>query len=162
MQKIIKESNLEFKLKNESSFDSNSNNSSNSSVNNNSTHEEKKIANVFYYDGSKQKIKGKLFNVFVICTLSVLYIIGENGFNVDYPENNGGQNNNLRNGNSIQLNSIKETISNKHHFWFYFSKLILLVIFILIIPLFKEVGRVLKNFIKRYRIRNYFSSNKNH
>ena len=162
MQKIIKESNLEFKLKNESSFDSNSNNSSNSSVNNNSTHEEKKIANVFYYDGSKQKIKGKLFNVFVICTLSVIYIIGENGFNVDYPENNGGQNNNLRNGNSIQLNSIKETISNKHHFWFYFSKLILLVIFILIIPLFKEVGRVLKNFIKRYRIRNYFSSNKNH
>ena len=152
MQRIIKESNLEFKLKNEHSFDNN----------NKSSTEEKVTKNIFYYDGSKQKIKGKLFNVFVICTLSLLYIIGECGFNTNYPENNSSQNTNLRNSNSIQLNSIKENISSKHNFWFYFSKLILLLIFIMIIPLLKEAGKAFKNFIKRHRIRNYFNRNKYH
>ena len=156
MQKIIKESNLEFKLKNEHSFDSTDNNAN---TNNNSSSEENSTKKVFYYDGSKQKIKGNLFNVFIICTLSVLYIVGECGFNIDKADNNG-QNTNLRSGNSIKLNSIKETISNKHSFWFYFSKMILLLIFILIIPSIKQAGKIFKDFIKRYRIRNYFISNK--
>ncbi len=157
MQKIIKESNLEFKLKNEHSFDSTDNNAN---TNNNSSSEENSTKKVFYYDGSKQKIKGNLFNVFIICTLSVLYIIGECGFNIDKADNNNGQNTNLRSGNSIKLNSIKETISNKHSFWFYFSKMILLLIFILIIPSIKQAGKIFKDFIKRYRIRNYFIRNK--
>ena len=152
MQKIIKESNLEFKLKNEHSFDSTDNNAN---TNNNSSSEENSTKKVFYYDGSKQKIKGNLFNVFIICTLSVLYIVGECGFNIDKADNNNGQNTNLRSGNSIKLNSIKETISNKHSFWFYFSKMILLLIFILIIPSIKQAGKIFKDFIKRYRIRNY-------
>ena len=156
MQKIIKESNLEFKLKNEHSFDSTDNNAN---TNNNSSSEENSTKKVFYYDGSKQKIKGNLFNVFIICTLSVLYIVGECGFNIDKADNNG-QNTNLRSGNSIKLNSIKETISNKHSFWFYFSKMILLLIFILIIPSIKQAGKIFKDFIKRYRIRNYFIRNK--
>jgi len=153
MQKIIKESNLEFKLKNEHSFDSTDNNAN---TNNNSSSEENSTKKIFYYDGSKQKIKGNLFNVFIICTLSVLYIVGECGFNIDKADNNNGQNTNLRSGNSIKLNSIKETISNKHSFWFYFSKMILLLIFILIIPSIKQAGKIFKDFIKRYRIRNYF------
>ena len=157
MQKIIKESNLEFKLKNEHSFDSSDNNAN---TNNNSSSEENSTKKVFYYDGSKQKIKGNLFNVFIICTLSVLYIVGECGFNIDKADNNNGQNTNLRSGNSIKLNSIKETISNKHSFWFYFSKMILLLIFILIIPSIKRAGKIFKDFIKRYRIRNYFIRNK--
>ena len=157
MQKIIKESNLEFKLKNEHSFDSTDNNAN---TNNNSSSEENSTKKVFYYDGSKQKIKGNLFNVFIICTLSVLYIVGECGFNIDKADNNSGQNTNLRSGNSIKLNSIKETISNKHSFWFYFSKMILLLIFILIIPSIKQAGKIFKDFIKRYRIRNYFIRNK--
>ena len=156
MQKIIKESNLEFKLKNEHSFDSTDNNAN---TNNNSSSEENSTKKIFYYDGSKQKIKGNLFNVFIICTLSVLYIVGECGFNIDKADNNG-QNTNLRSGNSIKLNSIKETISNKHSFWFYFSKMILLLIFILIIPSIKQAGKIFKDFIKRYRIRNYFIRNK--
>ena len=157
MQKIIKESNLEFKLKNEHSFDSTDNNAN---TNNNSSSEENSTKKIFYYDGSKQKIKGNLFNVFIICTLSVLYIVGECGFNIDKADNNSGQNTNLRSGNSIKLNSIKETISNKHSFWFYFSKMILLLIFILIIPSIKQAGKIFKDFIKRYRIRNYFIRNK--
>ena len=157
MQKIIKESNLEFKLKNEHSFDSTDNNAN---TNNNSSSEENSTKKIFYYDGSKQRIKGNLFNVFIICTLSVLYIIGECGFNIDKADNNNGQNTNLRSGNSIKLNSIKETISNKHSFWFYFSKMILLLIFILIIPSIKQAGKIFKDFIKRYRIRNYFIRNK--
>ena len=157
MQKIIKESNLEFKLKNEHSFDSTDNNAN---TNNNSSSEENSTKKIFYYDGSKQKIKGNLFNVFIICTLSVLYIVGECRFNIDKADNNSGQNTNLRSGNSIKLNSIKETISNKHSFWFYFSKMILLLIFILIIPSIKQAGKIFKDFIKRYRIRNYFIRNK--
>ena len=157
MQKIIKESNLEFKLKNEHSFDSTDNNAN---TNNNSSSEENSTKKIFYYDGSKQRIKGNLFNVFIICTLSVLYIVGECGFNIDKADNNNGQNTNLRSGNSIKLNSIKETISNKHSFWFYFSKMILLLIFILIIPSIKQAGKIFKDFIKRYRIRNYFIRNK--
>ena len=159
MQKIIKESNLEFKLKNEHSFDSTDNNAN---TNNNSSSEENSTKKIFYYDGSKQKIKGNLFNVFIICTLSVLYIVGECGFNIDKADNNNGQNTNLRSGNSIKLNSIKETISNKHSFWFYFSKMILLLIFILIIPSIKQAGKIFKDFIKRYRIRNYFIRNKDY
>ena len=157
MQKIIKESNLEFKLKNEHSFDSTDNNAN---TNNNSSSEENSTKKIFYYDGSKQKIKGNLFNVFIICTLSVLYIVGECGFNIDKADNNNGQNTNLRSGNSIKLNSIKETISNKHSFWFYFSKMILLLIFILIIPSIKQAGKIFKDFIKRYRIRNYLNNYK--
>ena len=158
MQKIIKESNLEFKLKNEHSFDNNDNNN----INNN-TDKAKTVKNVFYYDGSKQKIKGNLFNVFVVCALSILYIVGECGLNIDSQEKNNGQNSNLRNVNSIQLNSIKEDkISSKYTFWFFLSKMILFIIFILIIPLLKEGAKIISKFIKRYRIRNYFNQNKNH
>ena len=149
MQKIIKESNLEFKLKNESSFDNNDNNAR---YNN----KENSRKNIFYYDGSKQKIKGNLFNVFLICILSILYIVGECGLNIENSENNINQNTNLRSGNSIKLNSIKVNISKGHSLWFFFSKFILLLIIILFIPLIKQVLKVSKDFLKRFRIRNYF------
>ena len=154
MQKIIKESNLEFKLKNEHSFDSSDNNI------NTVTKGNEKEKNVFYYSGSKQKIKGNIFNVFVICTLSILYIVGECGFNI--PQNNNGQNSNLRSGNSIKLNSIKEQFPSKNSFWFYFSKIILLAILILFIPLFKEARNLFKDVFRKFRIRNYFNRNKYH
>ena len=165
MQKIIKESNLEFNLKNKHNFDNNYENINiNNKINNNNNNtnsNEKVTKSVFYYDGSKQKIKGNLFNVFVICTLSLLYIIGERGTNFDSRENNSGQNSNLRNGNSIKLNSIKKNISSKYSLWFFLSKVILLIIFVLIIPLVKEGGKIIKKFIKQYRTRKYFNSNKN-
>ena len=69
MQKIIKESNLEFKLKNS--------NNKNQSANMNYIDINKTKEPILYYDGSKQKIKGKLFNVFTICILSIVYLIGE-------------------------------------------------------------------------------------
>ena len=155
MQKIIKESNLEFKLKNESSFDINDNNTR---YNN----KENSRKNIFYYDGSKQKIKGNLFNVFLICILSILYIVGECGLNIENSENNINQNTNLRSGNSIKLNSIKVNISKGYSLWFFFSKFILLLIIILFIPLIKQVLKVSKDFLKRFRIRNYFNRNKYH
>ena len=164
MQKIIKESNLEFKLKNESSFDRPENNNINNNISNinSNSNDERSRKNVFYYDGSKQKIKGNLFNVFIIGTLSILYIIGECGLNTENSDNNGSQNTNLRSGNSIKLNSIKVNMSKGHSLWFFFSKIILLSIFILFIPLIKQALKIPKDFIRRYRIRNYFNNNKFH
>ena len=163
MQKIIKESNLEFNLKNKHNFENNYDNINiNDKSNTNTNSNDKLTKNVFYYDGSKQKIKGNLFNVFVICTLSLLYIIGECGANIDRRENSSGQNSNLRNGNSIKLNSIKENnITNKYSIWFFISKVILLAIFVLFIPLIKEGGKIIEKFIKQYRARKYFNINKN-
>ena len=132
MQKVIKQSNLEFKLKSEN-LDSTDNNSS-------SSNDEIKKEPVFYYDGSKQKIKGKLFNVFIICTLSLIYIIGEYSLN---EEKSSNQNTGIGNEHSIQLNSIKEKEGLKNNsVWFYLSKIILVTIFLMIIPLFKGI----KNF----------------
>ena len=145
MQKIIKESNLEFKLKNELS-DSTDNNS-------NSSNEEKVKEPVLYYNGSRQKIKGKLFNVFVICTLSLIYIIGECSLSGD--KTNGGKNMGIRTEHSIHLNSIKENEPIKNSFWYYLSKIILVVIFLMIIPLFKEIGKFIKMFKKSSKKNNY-------
>ena len=148
MQKIIKQSNLEFKLKNEFS-DNNTDNNSNSS------NDEIKKLPVFYYEGSKQKIKGKLFNVFVICTLSLLYIIGECNLNTDKTDkqNNTG----INKGHSIHLNSYKEKEVIKNSVWFYLSKIILVVIFLLIIPLFKEIWKFFEALTKRNRKRKYYN-----
>jgi hypothetical protein len=144
MQKIIKKSNLELKLKNELS-DSSDNNS------NSSSNEETKKDSVFYYDGSKQKIKGKLFNVFVICTLSILYIIGECNWNGDVSNN---QNINMKSEHAIHLNSIKEKEIINNSIWFYLSKIILIIIFVLIIPLIKGIGQFFEMIVKRYYKKN--------
>jgi hypothetical protein len=154
MQKIIKESNLEFKLKNEindGGIDNNSISVSNSSSSNDETKKEP----IFYYNGSKQKIKGKLFNVFIICTLSLIYIIGECSLNGD---KNNNQNMGVRSQRSIHLNSIKEKEGNlmKNTIWFYFSKIILVVIFLMIIPLFKEIGNFFEMIIKRNKKNKYY------
>ena len=150
MQKIIKQSNLEFKLKNEFS-DNNTDNNSNSS------NDEIKKEPVFYYDGSKQKIKGKLFNVFIICTLSLIYILGECSINTD---KTGKQNNmGINKGHSIHLNSIKEKEVSKNlaWVWLYFSKIILIIIFLLIIPLFKEIWKIFKIIYKRSKRNKYYN-----
>ena len=145
MQKIIKQSNLEFKLKNDN-YDSTDNNS-------NSSSEDKIKEPVLYYDGSKQKIKGKLFNVFVICTLALIYIIGECSLSVD--KINSIHNSGIRNEPSIHLNSIKENEPIKYSIWFYLSKIILIVIFLLIIPLFKEFGKIVSLLKARNKKNNY-------
>lgn len=146
MQKIIKESNLEFKLKNTYS--------DKSDTNSNSSNEDLRKEPVFYYDGSKQKIKGKLFNVFIICTLSLIYIIGECSLNGD---KSNGKNINMNNEHSIHLNSIKEKEINKNSIWFYLSKIILVVIFLLIIPLFKEIGKFFEMIFKRNKNKYYYN-----
>ena len=146
MQKVIKESNLEFKLKNVYS--------DKSETNSNSSNEEIGKQKVFYYEGSKQKIKGKLFNVFIICTLSLIYIIGECSWGGD---KSNGQNLNMRNEHSIHLNSIKEKEFIKNSVWFYSSKIILVVIFLLIIPLFKEIWKFCEMIFKRNKKTHYYS-----
>ena len=153
MQKIIKESNLEVKLKNEINDGDIDNNSI--SISNSSSNDENKKEPIFYYNGSKQRIKGKLFNVFIICTLSLIYIIGECSLNGDKINN---QNMGVRNQRSIQLNSIKEKEGNlmKSTIWFYFSKIILVVIFLMIIPLFKEIGKFFEIIIKRNKKNKYY------
>jgi len=145
MQKIIKESNLEFKLKNDN-YDSTDNNS-------NSSNEDKIKEPILYYDGSKQKIKGKLFNVSVICTLALIYIIGECSLSGD--KINDSHNSGIRNEPSIHLNSIKENEPIKYSIWFYLSKIILIVIFLLMIPLFKELGKIVSLFKARNKRNNY-------
>jgi hypothetical protein len=114
MQKIIKESNLEFKLKNSKNKDKNGNLTY---ININKTKEP-----ILYYDGSKQKIKGKLFNVFTICLLSIVYIIGECSFDSGNDKDIKG------NERGITLNSIDER-RGKIHGWYYISKIILFIIF---------------------------------
>ena len=152
MQKIIKESNLEFKLKNEINDGGNDNNSISVS-NSSSSNDETKKEPIFYYNGSKQKIKGKLFNVFIICTLSLLYIIGECSLNGDKINQNMG----VRSQRSIHLNSIKEKEGNlmKNTIWFYFSKIILIIIVFFIIPWFKDIIQKIRELIKERRKKKY-------
>ena len=129
MQNILKESNIDL-------ITLINNNNNNKKIN------QKKItqqilnydSEKIFYDGSKQIIKGKLFNVFTICLLSILYIAGDN----NYSEEN---NNNLsKKHNTIGLNSLNENkINKKFNFWNIISKIILFVIFCLIIPWIKTI-----------------------
>ena len=144
MQKIIKESNLEFKLKNSKISDNNLN------VDTDSCTTEIKVKEpVLCYNGSKQKIKGKLFNVFCVCILSIFYITGECYYG---GEKSNSCNRSGTNEHSIQLNSVKEFEDIKSSFWYYFSKIILIIIFFFIVPWFKEIfGKILELFDKRKR-----------
>jgi len=127
MQNILKESNIDL-------ITLINNNNNNKKIN------QKKItqqilnydSEKIFYDGSKQIIKGKLFNVFTICLLSILYIAGDN----NYSEEN---NNNLsKKHNTIGLNSLNKNENNKKfNFWAIISKIILFIIFCLIIPWIK-------------------------
>ena len=144
MQKIIKESNLEFKLKNSKISENNLNADTDSC-----TTEIKVKEPVLCYDGSKQKIKGKLFNVFCVCILSIFYITGECYYG---GEKSSSCNRSGTNEHSIQLNSVKEFKDIKSSFWYYFSKIILIIIFFFIVPWFKEIfGKILELFDKRKR-----------
>ena len=138
MKKIIKEANLEYKLKNNN--------------NNNIINENENENKIFYYNGYKQKIKGKLFNVFMVCILSIVYIVGE-CYDGDISKN--GLKKNRNNEHSIHLNSVnnKEINAKTLSFiWFYISKLILAIIFFFIVPLFKDIiGEILELINKRKR-----------
>jgi len=138
MQKIIKESNLEFKLKNLDNKDKENNNNF-TYININKTKEP-----ILYYDGSKQKIKGKLFNVFTICLLSIVYIIGDCSFD------SGNEKDIKRNDQGITLNSIDEK-GQKNFAWYYISKIILFIIFGCILQWIKVAFDKIKEFIKLKR-----------
>ena len=138
MQKIIKESNLEFKLKNLDNKDKENNNNL-TYININKTKEP-----ILYYDGSKQKIKGKLFNVFTICLLSIVYIIGDCSFD------SGNEKDIKRNDQGITLNSIDEK-GQKNFAWYYISKIILFIIFGCILQWIKVAFDKIKEFIKLKR-----------
>ena len=141
MQKIIKESNLEFKLKNQKNIFDN--------LNNNNKYKEP----VFYYNGSKQKIKGKLFNVFMVCILSIIYIVGECVY--DGEKVNGCQS--RERGNAIQLNSVDNGKEKniKNSFWLYISKIILVIIFFFIVPTFKDIIQKIKELINKRKKKKY-------
>jgi hypothetical protein len=144
MQKIIKESNLEFKLKN---LDNNI------IVDNDNLNDNKYKEPILYYDGSKQKIKGKLFNVFIVCILSIVYIAGECAYDGEKVKNNQ----NRDRGNAIQLNSVdngKEK-SIKNSVWFYVSKIILVIIIFFIIPWFKDIIQKIRELVKERRKKKY-------
>ena len=138
MQKIIKESNLEFKLKNLDNKDKENNNNF-TYININKTKEP-----ILYYDGSKQKIKGKLFNVFTICLLSIVYIIGDCSFD------SGNEKDIKRIDQGITLNSIDEK-GQKNFAWYYISKIILFIIFGCILQWIKVAFDKIKEFIKLKR-----------
>ena len=135
MQKIIKESNLEFKLKNT----------------NNIFNENKNKEPILYYDGSKQKIKGKLFNVFIVCILSIVYIVGECSYNSDNSKTE--ERRDIKIINKMKLNSVKnkeKNIINYGVIWFYFSKVIMVFIFFFIVPWFRDIlGKILESVHKR-------------
>ena len=142
MQKIIKESNLEFKLKNTKNLDNNSNTNL-TYININKTKEP-----ILYYDGSKQKIKGKLFNVFTICLLSIVYIIGECSFDLSSDKDI------KRSEEGIKLNSVNEK-GGKNIWWYYISRIILAIIcgciFQWVLVAFSKV----KQFIKQRRKKKF-------
>ena len=98
-----------------------------------------------YYDGSKQKIKGKLFNIFIICFLSIIYIIGETD------SNESSINNSRKN---ISMNSVNEKNRGKI-IWNLFSKVILFIIFLLIIPLIKSLTKFPYIFISNNNRKKY-------
>ena len=136
MQKIIKESNLEFKLKNS--------NNKNQSANMNYIDINKTKEPILYYDGSKQKIKGKLFNVFTICLLSIVYIIGDCSFD------SGNEKDIKRIDQGITLNSIDEK-GQKNFAWYYISKIILFIILGCILQWIKVAFDKIKEFIELKR-----------
>ena len=138
MQKIIKESNLEFKLKNLDNKDK-ENKDNLTYININRTKEP-----ILYYDGSKQNIKGKLFNVFTICLLSIVYIIGDCSFD------SGDGKDIKRNEQGITLNSIDEK-EKKSFAWYYISKIILFIILGCILQWIKVAFDKIKEFIKLKR-----------
>ena len=140
MQKIIKESNLEFKLKN----------TNNKEINNSLTYIDinKTKEPILYYDGSKQKIKGKLFNVFTICLLSIFYIIG------DWSFDSSNDKDIKRNEQGIILNSIEEK-GNKNLWWYYISKIILLIIFGCILHWVKIAFEKIKELINMKRKKKF-------
>ena len=86
--------------------------------------------NEIYYDGSKQTIKGKIFNIFLVCFLSMVYIIGESN------SNESSFNNSRKN---ISMNSINPKNNTKKILWNLISKIILIIIAFLIIPLIKSI-----------------------
>ncbi len=86
--------------------------------------------NEIYYDGSKQTIKGKIFNIFLVCFLSMVYIIGESN------SNESSFNNSRKN---ISMNSINPKNNTKKILWILISKIILIIIALLIIPLIKSI-----------------------
>ena len=98
-----------------------------------------------FYDGSKQKIKGKLFNIFIICFLSIIYIIGETDLN-ESSINNSRKN--------ISMNSVNEKNRGKI-IWNLFSKVILFIIFLLIIPLIKSLTKFPYIFISNNNRKKY-------
>ena len=142
MQKIIKESNLEFKLKNSNNKENNTNLTY---IDINKTKEP-----ILYYDSSKQKIKGKLFNVFTICLLSIVYIIGDCSFD------SGNDKDIKRNDQGIILNSIEEKRREKENLgWYYISKIILVIIFGCILQWVKIAFEKIKEFIKMKRKKKF-------
>ena len=142
MQKIIKESNLEFKLKNNNKKDDNTNNNLNY-IDINKTKEP-----ILYYDGSKQKIKGKLFNVFTICLLSIVYIIGECSFDYGNNKDNKGKE------QGIKLNSVDE-YKGKNLGWYYISKIILLIILGCIFQWIFLAFSKIKEFVRQRRKKKF-------
>ena len=101
--------------------------------------------NEIYYDGSKQTIKGKIFNIFLVCFLSMVYIIGESN------SNESSFNNSRKN---ISMNSINPKNNTKKILWNLISKIILIIIVLLIIPLIKSLCSlpyIISNNKKKYR-----------
>ena len=101
----------------------------------------------YNYSSFGQKIKGKLFNVFIICTLSIIYIAGECSSLGDGTT----QQINFSTEKIIKLNTVTETKKNTFYLWSIISKIILIAIVILIIPWIKTLTSVVRrNNIKKY------------
>ena len=92
------------------------------------------------YNGIGQNIKTRIFNVFLICFLCLIYIVGEHS-NVEDPQTKEAM---FNKGQTITLNSFNDKSKSTISAWEILSKVTLVTICILILPWIKDIIRLIK------------------
>ena len=92
------------------------------------------------YNGIGQNIKTRIFNVFLICFLCLIYIVGEYTI-VDDPQTKGAM---FNKGQTITLNSFNDKNKSTISAWQILSKVTLVTICILILPWIKDIIKLIK------------------
>lgn len=93
------------------------------------------------YNGIGQNLKTRIFNVFLICFLCLIYIVGEYTIMED-PQTKGAM---FNKGQTITLNSFNDKSKSTISAWQILSKVTLITICILILPWIKDIIRLIKN-----------------
>lgn len=93
------------------------------------------------YNGIGQNLKTRIFNVFLICFLCLIYIVGEYTI-IEDPQTKGAM---FNKGQTITLNSFNDKSKRTISAWQILSKVTLVTICILILPWIKDIIRLIKN-----------------